>query len=57
MRRTAGQSPTFVTARMGSTHSAYANMHVLRARLTLQPFRIRYPGSQPPAMLSTVTIV
>src|SRR4030042_1129324 len=36
---------------------AAANMPVLRARLPLQPFRIRYPGSQPPAMLSTVTIV
>ena len=51
---TALQSPTLVTSRIGSTHSAQINIVVLRARVGVMPRRLRCPGSQPPATLSTV---
>ena len=37
MMRTADQSPTLVTNRIGSTSSAKRNMPVLRARVIVQP--------------------
>ena len=53
---TAGQSPTRVTQRIGSTHNAKMNMLVFRARVIDQPRFSSVPESDPPAMLSTVMI-
>src|SRR5580704_15716216 len=45
IKKTAAQSPTCVTNRIGTTQSAKMNIEVLRARVTLQPFLIRWPGN------------
>jgi hypothetical protein len=42
---------------MGTTVQAKVPSAILRARVTERPRRVRKPLSQPPAMLSTVTIV
>src|SRR4051812_30032618 len=46
--KTAGQMLAFVTTTTGRTSSANANIAVLRARVTLQPFLISVPGRWPP---------